>query len=1137
MILQSVAQKNWQKIRICLRRGVTHALCVTLCVTSAPLPVQSDQNQRASLALAAGSRPAELPRADAEDPARWFQSERPESLPNTGREAFMAGLARDLQRFGESVNAGREAEESRAIVIDRILEGLRASAAGLRTQMNQNGGSQPKGDTWSTFSGALKQNLQQAGWATLEATGSGLLKGQPAHGQGDALAIAGLRAGLDAGAATLRAHDPFGLAHLELSYGVENTDTPSWSVLAVKPLYESTAKDRVAFAQVGLTREDDDTTYNGGLAARLLTPDRQWLVGPNAFLDYTTRLSHTRFSLGLDARSERMTIAANRYFALKDWKDSRFGYEERALSGYDVEVGGRLPQMSTVELFARQFFWWRDGDENIVGQEYALEYTPVPLLRTRVAFVDTDGGPHEASVKTQLTYRFGVPLKDQLRAPDPGASDLLDRRFEKVRRENTIRTQERLKGDVQGSVIETVGANTITTSNGSTALVLSATVTPPATLSIANTPGAIARIRFGDGGILTLGQNTTVTVDIGRITLVTGILQYVSGSGVPHVITVPGGSINLLGTDVDVRVADGGSTVRVRSGAIRVEGTGGTQTASVRGMVGLSNGVPTSIPETAPAYETHANDASEKLDLATQTRTDPKVAPYVVQAPSRTSGGDTVGQTVRFTVTYSKPIVVSGGTPYLRLTINGAPRTAALVEGTGTTSLIFAYTLTSSDIGAATAVLTNIDRNGAELASDGEVAVTTFNDTSVTLTGNGSAIIPDDTTAPIGYGVAFTTSPVNAANQTAAAFVFSGAEVGASFAYSITSSGGAGTVSGTGTIATTSQAVSGLNLSSLPNGTLTVSVILTDTSGNSGATVTGTVVKNALAPTFTLGSLAVGNQSVVVTFNEPVYTNANATGALTVADFTASVSAGPATVSIASVSHTAGATSATLNLTVTGVPAAQTLTISAASNTLFNALGNASVHGADIALNSGIDCSDPAVLSGATIGARCTDGSIYAGNLSGTYLITHVSGCGHEPSGTSSTKPTSSFTPTCSGGADSISKRWANSISANEGATSLTDGLANTNQLIADTQRLNPAAAYCYHLNLHGKTDWFLPARDELNVLYLNRTAIARFASAGYWSSSENNSGSAWRHGFNDGLQASSNKANDFSVRCVRRAN
>ena len=67
-----------------------------------------------------------------------------------------------------------------------------------------------------------------------------------------------------------------------------------------------------------------------------------------------------------------------------------------------------------------------------------------------------------------------------------------------------------------------------------------------------------------------------------------------------------------------------------------------------------------------------------------------------------------------------------------------------------------------------------------------------------------------------------------------------------------------------------------------------------------------------------------------------------------------------------------------------------------------------------------------------------------------------------------------------------------------------------------------------------GYGDWYLPSKDELNKLYLNRLAIGGFASAGYWSSSESDPHSAWGQGFGDGYQANDGKRATGRVRAVR---
>jgi hypothetical protein len=105
-----------------------------------------------------------------------------------------------------------------------------------------------------------------------------------------------------------------------------------------------------------------------------------------------------------------------------------------------------------------------------------------------------------------------------------------------------------------------------------------------------------------------------------------------------------------------------------------------------------------------------------------------------------------------------------------------------------------------------------------------------------------------DTTAPSGYSVVFTTDPISDANAPAAAFQFSGAEVGCTFNYTITSSGGGTPVTGSGTISSSNQSVTGINVSGLSDGTLTLSATLTDAANNTGSAATATVTK-AFVPT------------------------------------------------------------------------------------------------------------------------------------------------------------------------------------------------------------------------------------------------------------------------------------------------
>jgi hypothetical protein len=86
------------------------------------------------------------------------------------------------------------------------------------------------------------------------------------------------------------------------------------------------------------------------------------------------------------------------------------------------------------------------------------------------------------------------------------------------------------------------------------------------------------------------------------------------------------------------------------------------------------------------------------------------------------------------------------------------------------------------------------------------------------------------------------------------------------------------------------------------------------------------------------------------------------------------------------------------------------------------------------------------------------------------------------------------------------------------------------------------AARYCDGLSAHSETDWYLPAKNELNILHDNRVAIggffpgSLFPDSFYWSSSENTNANSWALDF--GLVSpdiARVKSNVLKVRCVRK--
>jgi hypothetical protein len=100
--------------------------------------------------------------------------------------------------------------------------------------------------------------------------------------------------------------------------------------------------------------------------------------------------------------------------------------------------------------------------------------------------------------------------------------------------------------------------------------------------------------------------------------------------------------------------------------------------------------------------------------------------------------------------------------------------------------------------------------------------------------------------------------------------------------------------------------------------------------------------------------------------------------------------------------------------------------------------------------------------------------------------------------------------------------------------TAIGMGNQNTIDIMNGCSIAGIAARICGDLVLNGYSDWYLPSKDELAVIYSNKGLIGGFAAAAYWSSSEGNSNFAWGQDFYNGDQFYDGKNDTYYVRAVR---
>lgn len=103
-----------------------------------------------------------------------------------------------------------------------------------------------------------------------------------------------------------------------------------------------------------------------------------------------------------------------------------------------------------------------------------------------------------------------------------------------------------------------------------------------------------------------------------------------------------------------------------------------------------------------------------------------------------------------------------------------------------------------------------------------------------------------------------------------------------------------------------------------------------------------------------------------------------------------------------------------------------------------------------------------------------------------------------------------------------------------------THGLIAARSDLSGTYNSRDAITACenYNIIVDGVThdDWYLPSKNELNILYHNKTVIGGFTNNFYWSSSEDDSDGAWSQYFGNGNQGDDNKITVLlgRVRAVR---
>jgi hypothetical protein len=295
------------------------------------------------------------------------------------------------------------------------------------------------------------------------------------------------------------------------------------------------------------------------------------------------------------------------------------------------------------------------------------------------------------------------------------------------------------------------------------------------------------------------------------------------------------------GTTASYRITSSGGETELEGGPVSV--TEANQSITGVNVSSLSDGTLTLSLTLTDAADNTSNPAT------TTTIQKDTTAPAVT-AIAVTNGQYNAGDSISFNLTLNEAVTVTGSSSTLTIVLGEVLKRASFVNASGS-SLTYRYTVQAGDNTSGSGVVvagSGLSQNGASIKdSAGNDADLTF-----TYFSNSNAVV--DTRAPSGYSASITPATIDKSNEAAVGIQLSNAEVGATYSYSISSSGGGTAVTGSGTVSTASALIGGINATALAEGTLTLTVTLTDSAGNSGDAKTATATKSyAAAPVITQG--------------------------------------------------------------------------------------------------------------------------------------------------------------------------------------------------------------------------------------------------------------------------------------------
>ena len=240
------------------------------------------------------------------------------------------------------------------------------------------------------------------------------------------------------------------MKYLDFNIDAQEYLKPTFSIMSVNEIKK--LDNGTIFNQTSINTHDGDETINIGFGTRKLLNDNTLILGANAFYDHQLTESHERVGVGVEAITSDFDLRYNHYSAMSGRRTNSEGTIERALDGWDLRGDYHLPIDHDVNIFVSAFEF--ENPESVsaykeTGNKFGVD-AKVGNFAIEAGYMDDNQENDAYFGNIKYVVNFGSDNQDHSSSNSKSLTDVSDRLYEPVKRENKIRV---VKIDASGVVV------------------------------------------------------------------------------------------------------------------------------------------------------------------------------------------------------------------------------------------------------------------------------------------------------------------------------------------------------------------------------------------------------------------------------------------------------------------------------------------------------------------------------------------------------------------------------------------------------------------------------------------------------------------------------------------------------------